>query len=128
MPQYRPQSARYADGGWTGKDLNRVNILPPSQDELRTQYPALYGALAGLMTTAPDQMAGSVLEPGYADRKAGALPALPALALDQEDALKQYSGYAKGGRVTVCNTGGKSTAIHINQPFVRIKGFDDKGA
>ena len=44
----------------------------PAQPPLREQYPEVYGALSGLMGTAPDEMGGSVLDPNTARVRAGA--------------------------------------------------------
>jgi hypothetical protein len=44
----------------------------PDQSYLRQDYPGLYGALAGLLGTAPDEMAGSVLDPNTAAVRQGA--------------------------------------------------------
>lgn len=43
----------------------------PAQPSLREQYPEVYGALSGMMGTAPDQQ-GSVLDPNTARARAGA--------------------------------------------------------
>lgn len=44
----------------------------PSQPYLRQDYPTLYGALGGLLGTAPDEMAGSVMDPNTAAVRQGA--------------------------------------------------------
>ena len=49
-----------------------VPMLEGEGEALRNRFPQTYGALAGLLGTPPDEMSGSVLEPGYGDRKAGA--------------------------------------------------------
>ena len=49
-----------------------VPMLQDEGQQLRSRFPQTYGALAGLLGSAPDEMEGSVLEPGHAERKAGA--------------------------------------------------------
>ena len=44
----------------------------PSQPYLRQDYPGVYGALGGLLGTAPDEMAGSVMDPNTAAVRQGA--------------------------------------------------------
>jgi hypothetical protein len=44
----------------------------PAEPYLRQQYPEIYGGLAGLMGMAPDELAGSVLDPNTARARAGA--------------------------------------------------------
>ena len=44
----------------------------PSESYLRQQFPQLYGFLGGVVGTAPDQMAGSVLDPNMAAVRQGA--------------------------------------------------------
>jgi hypothetical protein len=44
----------------------------PNEAYLRQQFPGLYGALGGLLGTAPDEMAGSVLDPNTAAVRQGA--------------------------------------------------------
>lgn len=57
-------------------DYFKANVPVPmvegESEALRNRFPQTYGALAGLLGTPPDEMSGSVLEPGYKDRKAGA--------------------------------------------------------
>jgi len=50
------------------KQLQRTGEGP----ELRQQFPTVYGLLAGLLGTSPDEMAGSVLDPNTAAVKRGA--------------------------------------------------------
>jgi hypothetical protein len=59
--------------------LTQTNVLPSDVDNsnLRESLPRVYGALAGLMGTAPDQLEGSVMEPGYDARKQGAAMTFP---------------------------------------------------
>lgn len=47
-------------------------VKGPDQPYLRQDYPTLYGALGGLLGTAPDEMAGSVLDPNTAAVRQGA--------------------------------------------------------
>ena len=47
-------------------------VRRPSESYLRQDYPAVYGALGGLLGTAPDEMAGSVLDPNTAAVRRGA--------------------------------------------------------
>ena len=47
-------------------------VKGPDQPYLRQDYPGLYGALGGLLATAPDEMAGSVLDPNTAAVRQGA--------------------------------------------------------
>ena len=47
-------------------------VKGPDQPYLRQDYPGLYGALGGLLGTAPDEMAGSVLDPNTAAVRQGA--------------------------------------------------------
>lgn len=44
----------------------------PSEPYLRQQYPEVYGGLGGLLGMAPDEMAGSVLDPNTARVRSGA--------------------------------------------------------
>jgi hypothetical protein len=58
----------YAQGGSV---LDANIIQPQTESELRSQYPTLYGALAGLMGSAPDELSqGSVLDPDASSRNA----------------------------------------------------------
>jgi len=47
-------------------------VRRPSESYLRQDYPTVYGALGGLFGTAPDEMAGSVLDPNTAAVRRGA--------------------------------------------------------
>jgi hypothetical protein len=47
-------------------------VRGPDQPYLRQDYPTVYGALGGLLGTAPDEMAGSVLDPNTAAVRQGA--------------------------------------------------------
>ena len=47
-------------------------VKGPDQPYLRQDYPTLYGALGGLLATAPDVMEGSVLDPNTAAVRQGA--------------------------------------------------------
>jgi hypothetical protein len=47
-------------------------VKGPDQPYLRQDYPTVYGALGGLLGTAPDEMAGSVLDPNTAAVRQGA--------------------------------------------------------
>jgi hypothetical protein len=47
-------------------------VRRPSESYLRQDYPMVYGALGGLFGTAPDEMAGSVLDPNTAAVRRGA--------------------------------------------------------
>jgi hypothetical protein len=47
-------------------------VKGPDQPYLRQDYPGLYGALGGLLGTAPDEMAGSVMDPNTAAVRQGA--------------------------------------------------------
>lgn len=47
-------------------------VKGPDQPYLRQDYPGLYGALGGLLATAPDVMEGSVLDPNTAAMRQGA--------------------------------------------------------
>jgi len=47
-------------------------VKGPDQPYLRQDYPTLYGALGGLLGTAPDEMAGSVMDPSTAAVRQGA--------------------------------------------------------
>jgi len=49
----------------------------PSEPYLRQQYPEIYGGLGGLLGMAPDEMAGSVLDPNTARVRAGAQIGFP---------------------------------------------------
>ena len=60
--------------------LTQTNILPGYADSapsFRDAAPTVYGALAGLAGTPPDQLEGSVLEPGYDARQQGAAMTFP---------------------------------------------------
>ena len=49
----------------------------PSEPYLRQQYPEIYGGLGGLLGMAPDEMAGSVLDPNTARVRSGAQIGFP---------------------------------------------------
>lgn len=51
---------------------NTRQLQRPAEPYLRQQYPEVYGALGGLLGMAPDEMAGSVLDPNTARVRAGA--------------------------------------------------------
>jgi len=52
--------------------MNTQMVRRPSESYLRQDYPTVYGALGGLLGTAPDEMAGSVLDPSTAAVRRGA--------------------------------------------------------
>lgn len=74
------KSKKFADGGVVGpltqnRNLLTQTVVQPSdidKSDLRTALPRVYGALAGLAGTPPDQIEGSVMEPGYDARRQGA--------------------------------------------------------
>ena len=41
-------------------------VQRPAEPYLRQQYPEVYGGLGGLLGMAPDEMAGSILDPNTA--------------------------------------------------------------
>jgi hypothetical protein len=51
---------------------NTRQLQGPAEPYLRQQYPEVYGALGGLLGMAPDEMAGSVLDPNTARVRSGA--------------------------------------------------------
>ena len=51
---------------------NTRQLQRPAEPYLRQQYPEVYGGLGGLLGMAPDEMAGSVLDPNTARVRAGA--------------------------------------------------------
>ena len=78
------KAKKFAEGGKVTGPLSRnlltQTVVQPSdvdKSDLRTSLPRVYGALAGLMGTPPDQIEGSVLEPGYAERQQGAQMTFP---------------------------------------------------
>jgi hypothetical protein len=56
---------------------NTRQLQGPAEPYLRQQYPEVYGALGGLLGMAPDEMAGSVLDPNTARVRAGAQIGFP---------------------------------------------------
>ena len=80
------KSKKFAGGGpvqgplTQSRNLLTQTVVQPSdvdRSDLRTSLPRVYGALAGLMGTPPDQLEGSVLEPGYDARQQGAAMTFP---------------------------------------------------
>jgi len=56
---------------------NTRQLQGPAEPYLRQQYPEVYGALGGLLGMAPDEMAGSVLDPNTARVRSGAQIGFP---------------------------------------------------
>ena len=93
-------------------------VKGPDQPYLRQDYPGLYGALGGLLGTAPDVMEGSVLDPNTAAVRQGAeygfpvgtaLGVLPSVGLAQKGAMAVgRAGEQFAGRTVpqVMNRGG----------------------
>ena len=80
------KSKKFAGGGpvqgplTQSRNLLTQTVVQPSdvdKSDLRTSLPRVYGALAGLAGTPPDQLEGSVLEPGYDARQQGAAMTFP---------------------------------------------------
>ena len=62
---------------------------------LRQQFPKLYGALGGLLGTAPDEMQGSVLDPLTAQvRKGAEMGYIPGLIVGGAPPIKGAAGLA----------------------------------
>ena len=56
---------------------NVQQLQRPAEPYLRQQYPEVYGGLGGLLGMAPDEMAGSILDPNTARVRAGAQIGFP---------------------------------------------------
>ena len=71
-------------------------VKGPDQPYLRQDYPGLYGALGGLLATAPDVMEGSVLDPNTAAMRQGAEYTFPV-----GTALAMLPGVGPGQKVAM---------------------------
>ena len=71
------QTARNPTGDFNRSVLGAQQLQRPADPYLRQQYPEVYGGLGGFMGMAPDEMAGSVLDPNTARVKAGAQIGFP---------------------------------------------------
>ena len=71
-------------------------VKGPDQSYLRQDYPTLYGALGGLLATAPDVMEGSVLDPNTAAMRQGAEYTFPV-----GTALAMLPGVGPGQKVAM---------------------------
>lgn len=71
-------------------------VKGPDQSYLRQDYPTLYGALGGLLATAPDVMEGSVLDPNTAAVRQGAEYTFPV-----GTALAMLPGVGPGQKVAM---------------------------
>ena len=71
------QTARNPTGDFNRSVLGAQQLQRPADPYLRQQYPEVYGGLGGFMGMAPDEMAGSVLDPNTARVRAGAQIGFP---------------------------------------------------
>ena len=71
------QTARNPTGEFNRSVLGAQQLQRPAEPYLRQQYPEVYGGLGGFMGMAPDEMAGSVLDPNTARVRAGAQIGFP---------------------------------------------------
>jgi len=88
-------------------------VKGPDQPYLRQDYPGLYGALGGLLGTAPDQFEGSVLDPNTAAVRQGAEYGFP---------VGTALGMLPGARLTKGLPVGMGIKDVSESPFVVYRG------
>ena len=88
-------------------------VKGPDQPYLRQDYPGLYGALGGLLATAPDVMEGSVLDPNTAAMRQGAEYTFPVgTALAMLPAARFTKGLPVG--MGIKDVGKKNIDVSLN--------------
>jgi hypothetical protein len=88
----------------------------PSEPYLRQQYPEVYGGLGGLLGMAPDEMAGSVLDPNTARVRAGAQIGFPVGTAAQ--VLPMLAPAVKAGARAL-----GPTAVGMGERYLQSKGL-----
>jgi len=91
----------------------------PSEPYLRQQYPEVYGGLGGLLGMAPDEMAGSVLDPNTARVRSGAQIGFPVGTAAQIAPLAPMLAPAVKAGVRALGP----TAVRMGEGYLQSKGL-----
>lgn len=94
---------------------NTRQLQGPAEPYLRQQYPEVYGALGGLLGMAPDEMAGSVLDPNTARVRSGAQIGFPI------GTATQVVPMARPAQVAAKALG--PTAVRIGEEYLQRQGL-----
>lgn len=98
---------------------NVQQLQRPAEPYLRQQYPEVYGGLGGLLGMAPDEMAGSILDPNTARVRAGAEYGFPVgTAAQVIPALGQLAPAVKAGARAL-----GPTAVSMGEGYLQSRGL-----
>ena len=98
---------------------NVQQLQRPAEPYLRQQYPEVYGGLGGLLGMAPDEMAGSILDPNTARVRAGAQIGFPVgTAAQVLPALGQLAPAVKAGARAL-----GPTAVSMGEDYLKRRGL-----
>ena len=98
---------------------NVQQLQRPAEPYLRQQYPEVYGGLGGLLGMAPDEMAGSILDPNTARVRAGAQIGFPVgTAAQVLPALNQLAPAVKAGARAL-----GPTAVSMGEGYLKRRGL-----
>ena len=98
---------------------NVQQLQRPAEPYLRQQYPEVYGGLGGLLGMAPDEMAGSILDPNTARVRAGAEYGFPVGTAAQVAPLAPM--LATGAKATARALG--PTAVSMGEGYLKRRGL-----
>ena len=98
---------------------NVQQLQRPAEPYLRQQYPEVYGGLGGLLGMAPDEMAGSILDPNTARVRAGAQIGFPIGTAAQVAPLAPM--LATGAKATAKALG--PTAVSMGEDYLKRRGL-----
>ena len=98
---------------------NVQQLQRPAEPYLRQQYPEVYGGLGGLLGMAPDEMAGSILDPNTARVRAGAEYGFPVGTAAQVAPLTPM--LATGAKATARALG--PTAVSMGEGYLKRRGL-----
>ena len=98
---------------------NVQQLQRPAEPYLRQQYPEVYGGLGGLLGMAPDEMAGSILDPNTARVRAGAQIGFPVGTAAQVAPLAPM--LATGAKATAKALG--PTAVSMGEGYLKRRGL-----
>ena len=98
---------------------NVQQLQRPAEPYLRQQYPEVYGGLGGLLGMAPDEMAGSILDPNTARVRAGAQIGFPVGTAAQVAPLTPM--LATGAKATAKALG--PTAVSMGEGYLQRQGL-----
>ena len=113
------QTARNPTGDFNRSVLGAQQLQRPADPYLRQQYPEVYGGLGGFMGMAPDEMAGSVLDPNTARVRAGAQIGFPiGTATQVVPALNMIRPAVKAGARAL-----GPTAVSMGEGYLQRQGL-----